>query len=155
MHAAPGTTAAPAAAPTTAPSPAPTATLFAGSGGAESFACGRIPASNVFDVQWSGDQTQRVQACSGFQEPFDPRTGSRLQVDLQSDYFELVSNKSGGYALQQFDKHGNLKFDLWGGDVKLANSDMVFYIIDGWYGTIITRSSSYSYGDSDTFAGLA
>jgi len=118
------------------------------------FACGHVPATNVFDVQWSGDQTEQVQACSGFQEPFDPRTDSRLQVDLQNDYFELVPNKSGGHSLRQFDKHGKLKFNLWGGEVKLANADVVFYIIDGWYGTIITRSSSYKYGDSATYTGL-
>jgi len=120
----------------------------------DNFACGHIPATNVFDVQWSGNQTQLVQDCHGFQPPFDPRTSSRLQVDLRNDYFELVSNKSGGYALQQFDKHGNLKSDLWGGEVKLANANVVFYIIDGWFGTIITRSSSYFYGDSDTFTSL-
>jgi len=38
--------------------------------------------------------------------------------------------------------------------VKLANADVVFYIIDGFYATIITRSSGYTYGDAATFTGL-
>jgi hypothetical protein len=122
---------------------------------AESFACGKIPATNVFDVQWSGDQAQTDQACSYFREPFDPRTKTRLQVDLQNDYFELVAKENGDYALQQFDKNGSLKFDLWGGEVKLANADVAFYIIDGWFGTIITRSRKYNYGGTATFTGLS
>lgn len=121
---------------------------------ADTFACGQIPATRVFDVQWSGDENQVDQACSHFQMPYDPRTHSRLQVDVHDDYFELVVNESGDYALQQFDERGTLKFELCCGEVKLANADVVFYIIDGWYGTIITRSSGYSYGDAATFTGL-
>merc|ERR1711920_1123556 len=120
----------------------------------DAFACGQIPATRVFDVQWSGDETRTDQACSHFQMPYDPRTGMRLQVDVGNDYFELVVTESGDHALQQFDKNGTLKVELRGGEVKLANADVVFYIIDGWFGTIITRSSSYNYGNSATFTGL-
>jgi len=121
----------------------------------ETFACGQIPATNVFGVQWSGVPFRTDQVCSSFQEPYDPHTRTSLQVDLQNDYFELVVKESGDYALQQFDRNGSLKFDLWGGEVILANADVVFYVIRNWFATIITRSSSYIYGSSANFTGLS
>jgi len=78
---------------------------------------------------------------------------SHLQVDVDSDYFELVAKGSGVYALQQYDEHGTLKAELLGGELKLVNADVIFYIISGWYATIITRSS-HNYGDAATFTGL-
>jgi len=117
--------------------------------------CGHIPANRVFDVQWSGNENDASsQSVSGFNAPFLPSTRSRMEVDLDSDYFKLAEGSDGTYSLTQFGQDGTMKAELSGGKVKLANDDVAFYIIDGWYATIITRSSEYSYGDSAVFAQL-
>jgi len=118
-----------------------------------SFACGRIPANRVFDIQWSGNENNSVQACSGFNAPFDPRSG-RLTVDLTSDHFRLVKLPGDEYDLLQFGKSGEAKGSLRGGKLSLGNLDVLFFIIDGWYGTIITRSSNHNYGDQQLFESL-
>jgi len=115
--------------------------------------CGDISAKRVFDVQWSGDETSTTQRVSGFAKPYIPGVG-RLSVDRKHDFFRLHKTSSGSYVLQHFDKGGSLKNELSGGKVQLGNDDMLFYIIDGWYGTIITKSEGYKDGDEATFTDL-
>lgn len=115
--------------------------------------CGEISARRVFDVQWSGDMSRTTQHCSGFDAPFDP-AGGRLSVDRSRDSFRLGRQPGGSLVLQHFDGLGKLKNQLLGGEVKLASEEVLFYIIDGWFGTIITRSDKYREGDDALFTNL-
>jgi len=113
--------------------------------------CGRISAKRVFDVQWSGDQSRTTQTVSGLAEPYYPGKG-HLSVDREHDYFGLSRNDDGSYSLRQYGPDGTLKAKLPDGNVTLASTEMVFYIIRGWFGTIITSQE-----DPDppaTFTGL-
>lgn len=116
--------------------------------------CGDIPAKQVFDVQWSGEESQTDQYCRGFDAPFDPSSDRRLTVDQEFDHYRLGKTPDGSYVLQLFDRHGKLKGQLSGGKVKLANTEVLFYIIGGWYGTIITKSKQYNYDSVATFKDL-
>ena len=116
-------------------------------------ACGNISAKRVFDVQWSGDESLAVQQCWGFSAPYKPNEG-RLTVDREHDYFRLHMGPDGAQALQHFGRDGHLKAELSGGVVRLGSEEVIFYIIDGWFGTVITRSETYSDGDQATFANL-
>jgi len=116
--------------------------------------CGTIPATRVFDVQWSGNESKLSQDCFGFAAPFDPSSMRRLVVDRELDHFRLAKMPDGSVALQHFDQFGKMKDQLSGGKVKLASSEVLFYIIDGWFGTIITKSDRYADGGSAMFDGL-
>jgi len=116
--------------------------------------CGDIPAKQVFDVQWSGSESQTDQGCSGFAVPYEPNQGVHLAVDWASDHFRLGETPDGSHVLQLFDMHGEMKGQLSGGMLKLASAEVAFYIIDGWYATIITKSAKYTYGDAATFKDL-
>jgi len=115
--------------------------------------CGDISARRVFDIQWSGDEASTTQRCSGFAKPYSPGVG-RLSVDRAHDFFRLRKASSGSYFLYHFGKGGRLKNEMSGGKVKLGDDDALFYIIDGWYATLITKSEAYKDGDKATFEGL-
>jgi len=114
--------------------------------------CGRISAKRVFDVQWSGNEHQTTQFCSGFSAPYHPHKG-RTTVDRETDYYNLVEKANGKFSLRQYGADGTLKETLPDGKVTLASQDAIFYIIDGWFGTVIT-SAEHRDGDTASFGGL-
>jgi len=56
------------------------------------------------------------------------------------------------YQLTQFGSNGARKAIFPEGELK-ANEDVVFYMVDGWYGTIITKKA-HRLGDRATYYGL-
>merc|ERR1712151_387189 len=56
------------------------------------------------------------------------------------------------FQLKHFSSNGAVKTILPAGKVK-ANSEVVFYIIDGWFGTILTNKA-HRKGDCATYSGL-
>merc|ERR1719456_660689 len=100
--------------------------------------CHQIPANRVWDVQWSGNPSAKTENLSGFDTPYNPPRG-QIQVD-SADYFTLAREANDKYQLRQFSGNGTLKSTFPQGEVK-ANSEVVFYIIDGWFGTVITQDT--------------
>jgi len=119
---------------------------------ADASVCGMISAKRVFDVQWSGNPSETVQHCSGFDAPYIPHKG-RISVNRESDYFVLEKHADDVYSLKHFLQDGTLKNTLSGGKVMLASQEMTFYIIDNFYGTVITKTD-HKDGDRADFVGL-
>mmetsp|Transcript_63544 Transcript_63544/g.200752 ORF Transcript_63544/g.200752 Transcript_63544/m.200752 type:complete len:434 (+) Transcript_63544:77-1378(+) len=114
--------------------------------------CKQISAKRVFDVQWSGNVRQTTLDCYGFDAPFHPHKG-RTIVDREADYYSLVQKADGKFSLRQYGADGTLKETLPDGRVALASQEAIFYIIDGWYGTVIT-SMEHQDGDRASFRSL-
>merc|ERR1712079_231128 len=114
--------------------------------------CGMISAKRVFDVQWSGNPSDTVQQCWGFDAPYVPHTG-RISVNRESDYFVLEKNADDTFSLKHFRQDGTLRTTLSGGEVMLASPEVAFYIIDNHYGTVITKTD-HKDGDRADFVGL-
>jgi len=114
--------------------------------------CERISAKRVFDVQWSGAPHRTSQYCSYFDEPYYPHKG-RISVDRENDYFTLSRNADGTYSLRQYGADGTLKTTFPDGKVTLASVEVIFYIIDGFFGTVIT-SIEHRDGDSASYGFL-
>eukprot|EP00747_Dinoflagellata_sp_TGD_P215261 gnl/TRDRNA2_/TRDRNA2_87982_c0_seq1.p1 gnl/TRDRNA2_/TRDRNA2_87982_c0~~gnl/TRDRNA2_/TRDRNA2_87982_c0_seq1.p1 ORF type:complete len:188 (+),score=20.17 gnl/TRDRNA2_/TRDRNA2_87982_c0_seq1:63-626(+) len=113
--------------------------------------CDQIPIDRVFDVQWSGDVSAANESALSFDRPMNTDTLERLQVE-DTDYFTLMHKADDKYQLKHFGLGGALKFTFPEGMVK-ANTAVVFYIIDEWFATVITRSP-HELGDSVEFSNL-
>jgi len=63
-----------------------------------------------------------------------------------------MSKSNGNYQLKHFSFDGTLKNQFPEGRLK-ANSEVVFFIINGWYSTVITKVP-HKLGDSARYVGL-
>jgi len=112
--------------------------------------CHKIPANRVWDVQWSGSPSATAENFTSFRTPYT--AGQRLQVEAD-DYFTLAGKPDNKYQLQQLRANGTIKTTFAEGEVK-ANSEAAFYIVNGFYGTLITKEA-HQYGDSASLSNLA
>ncbi|CAK0893977.1 unnamed protein product, partial [Prorocentrum cordatum] len=112
-------------------------------------------AKQVFDVQWSING--RDLSASKFNRPAGNGTSGRFlraDVDLVSDRFQLVEaeDRPGHFALQQLDGRGVLKSQLTTyGQVRAISMDMLLYMGDGEYGTLILLNQEGEYGQTRKF----
>lgn len=109
-------------------------------------------AKQVFDVQWSING--RDLSASRFNRPAGNGTTGRFQradVELGSDWFQLVEaeERPGHFALQQLDSSGALKHQVTTyGQVRAISMDMLLYMGDGEYGTLILLNQEGEYGQT-------
>jgi len=114
--------------------------------------CHKIPANRVWDVQWSGDPSASTEYFSYFNTPYISSVG-RLHVLYSEDYFTLrASNTSNKYLLRHHSMDGTIMSIFPEGEVK-ANSEVAFYVVDGFYGTLITKEA-HQKGDSASVSNL-
>jgi len=114
----------------------------------------RASAKQAFDVQWS--MTGRDLSASSFNRPAGNGTRGRFQrADVGSgDLFHLVEaeERPGHFVLRQLDSSGALKHQLTThGQVRAISMDMLLYVGDGEYGTLILLNEEGEYGQTKTF----
>ncbi|CAK0893978.1 unnamed protein product, partial [Prorocentrum cordatum] len=96
-------------------------------------------------------------SASKFNRPAGNGTSGRFlraDVDLVSDRFQLVEaeDRPGHFALQQLDGRGVLKSQLTTyGQVRAISMDMLLYMGDGEYGTLILLNQEGEYGQTRKF----
>jgi len=116
--------------------------------------CENLPASQVWDTQWSGNLECTIQSFSSFSCPFSPDGGRRICPESGDDYWRLKPTMNGRFDLELYNRAG-VKYDqLAGGRIELANENGAFFVIDGWYGTLITIEP-FGKGGSTSLSGLA
>lgn len=118
--------------------------------GDEGCSWGKIPVNRVFDVQWSGNPSSETERAWSFANVYHPEKG-RLSVK-GTDYFTLTTMSDNEYQLKMFDKDGTLIEAFPAGKVK-ANDEVIFYIVSGWFGTIITKED-HKIGDRASYEQL-
>jgi len=111
--------------------------------------CGKINPNRVRDVQWSGNVGATTEHVYYSGTPFIRGTG-HVSV-APDDYFTLSKAVGTSYQLKQHGSTGSVKTVFAKGEVK-ANADVIFYIVDGWYGTVITKENLVT--STSSFSGL-
>ncbi len=114
---------------------------------------GKFSTNQIFDVQyyWSGTTLN----ASNFIAPYDmnfqhPTVGS-------GQYFSFFNSTTnpGTYGLGLYNADGTLAQVLHDtGTLQAIGPDALFYVGSGFFGTVITTSAGYSYGQSGTFSNM-
>lgn len=114
----------------------------------------RFSSAQVFDVQWniSGGMLN----ISGVTRPFasyEPRTGQLTADDIATtDTFAFYRNGD-EVGFRQFDASSATKNTLHlQGTFRAIGEDFIFYLGDGFFGTVITTGAGFAYGSSASFA---
>jgi len=113
--------------------------------------CHRISPNRVWDVQWSGNPLAAREHAWGFAAPYNLSTQFHVVAE-SGDYFTLTWTGNDLYLLTLFDCDGIEKLAFPEGKVK-ADSEVVFYLVNGRYATIIT-TAEHNAGDSADFSHL-
>ncbi len=130
------------------------AALFAFTGIAKAdITDGQFSTNQIFDVQyyWSGNTLN----ASSFIAPYDmnfqhPTVGA-------GQYFKFFSSTTnpGTYGLGLYNSDGTLAQVVHNtGTLQAIGPDALFYVGSGFFGTVITTSAGYSYGQSGTFTNM-
>ena len=114
---------------------------------------GHFSTNQIFDVQyyWSGNTLN----ASSFIAPYDMNF-SHPTVNA-GDYFKFFPSTTnpGTYGLGLYDSTGTLKQVVHNtGTLQAIGPDALFYIGSGFFGTVITTSAGYAYGQSGTFTNM-
>jgi len=114
---------------------------------------GHFSTNQIFDVQyyWSGNTLN----ASSFIAPYDmnfqhPSVGA-------GQYFAFFSSTTvpGTYGLGLYNSDGTLSQVVHDtGDLQAIGPDALFYVGSGFFGTVITTSAGYNYGDSAAFTNM-
>jgi len=114
---------------------------------------GKFSTNQIFDVQyyWSGTTLN----ASNFVAPYDmnfqqPTVGS-------GQYFSFFNSTTnpGTYGLGLYNSNGTLAQVVHNtGTLQAIGPDALFYVGSGFFGTVITTSAGYSYGQSGTFTNM-
>jgi hypothetical protein len=114
---------------------------------------GKFSTNQIFDVQyyWSGTTLH----ASNFIAPYDmnfqhPTVGS-------GQYFSFFNSTTnpGTYGLALYNSDGTLAQVLHDtGTLEAIGPDALFYVGSGFFGTVITTSAGYNYGDSASFTNM-
>jgi hypothetical protein len=114
---------------------------------------GHFSTNQIFDVQyyWSGTTLN----ASNFIAPFDmnfqhPTVGS-------GQYFAFFNSTTnpGTYGLGLYNSDGTLAQVLHDtGTLQAIGPDALFYVGSGFFGTVITTSAGYNYGDNASFTNM-
>ena len=130
------------------------AALFAFTGIAKAdITDGQFSTNQIFDVQyyWSGNTLN----ASSFIAPYDmnfqhPTVGA-------GQYFKFFSSTTnpGTYGLGLYNSDGTLAQVVHNtGTLQAIGPDALFYVGSGFFGTVITTSAGYSYGQSGSFTNM-
>ena len=111
---------------------------------------GHFSTNQIFDVQysWSGTTLN----ASNFIAPYDMNF-SHPTVNA-GDYFAFFPSTTnpGTYGMGLYNSSGTLIQTVHDtGTLQAIGPDAIFYVGSGFFGTVITTSAGYAYGDSGTF----
>ena len=114
---------------------------------------GKFSANQIFDVQyyWSGSTLN----ASSFIAPYD--MNFQHPTLNAGDYFQFFQSTTnpGTYGLGLYDSTGALKQVVHNtGTLQAIGPDALFYIGSGFFGTVITTSAGYSYGQNGSFTNM-
>lgn len=114
---------------------------------------GQFSTNQIFDVQyyWSGTTLN----ASNFIAPYDMNfTHPTVGTGQYFKFFPSTTNP-GTYGLGLYNSNGSLAQVVHNtGTLQAIGPDALFYIGSGFFGTVITTSAGYSYGQSASFAGM-
>ena len=122
---------------------------------------GKFGINQIFDVQyyWSGNTLN----ASNFISPYDMNfqhlsgcTATSCSIPAGS-YFQFFASTTnpGTYGLALYNANGTVNTVMHDyGDITALGNGAIFYVGSGWLGNVITPSTGYSYGQSDSFANM-
>ena len=114
---------------------------------------GHFSTNQIFDVQysWSGTTLN----ASNFIAPYDMNF-SHPTVNA-GDYFAFFPSTTnpGTYGMGLYNSSGTLIQTVHDtGTLQAIGPDAIFYVGSGFFGTVITTSAGYAYGDSGSFTSM-
>ena len=114
---------------------------------------GHFSTNQIFDVQyyWSGNTLN----ASNFIAPYDMNfTHPNVSSGQYFAFFPSTTNP-GTYGLGLYNSDGTLAQTLHNtGTLSAIGPDALFYLGSGFFGTVITTSAGYSYGQSASFTNM-
>jgi hypothetical protein len=114
---------------------------------------GQFSTNQIFDVQyyWSGTTLN----ASSFIAPYDMNfTHPTVSSGQYFQFFNSTTNP-GTYGLGLYNSDGTLAQVVHNtGTLQAIGPDALFYIGSGFFGTVITTSAGYSYGDNASFTNM-
>jgi len=130
------------------------AALFAFTGIAKAdITDGQFSTNQIFDVQyyWSGNTLN----ASSFIAPYDMNfSHPTVGAGQYFKFFQSTTNP-GTYGLGLYNANGTLAQVVHNtGTLQAIGPDALFYVGSGFFGTVITTSAGYSYGQSGTFTNM-
>lgn len=114
---------------------------------------GHFSTNQIFDVQyyWSGTTLN----ASNFIAPFDMNFQHPTVSSGQYFAFFNSTTNPGTYGLGLYNSDGTLAQVLHNtGTLQAIGPDALFYVGSGFFGTVITTSAGYAYGQSASFANM-
>jgi hypothetical protein len=114
---------------------------------------GQFSTNQIFDVQyyWSGTTLN----ASNFIAPYDQNFTHPTVTSGQYFQFFNSTTNPGTYGLGLYNSDGTLAQVLHDtGTLQAIGPDALFYIGSGFFGTVITTSAGYNYGDNASFTNM-
>ena len=114
---------------------------------------GKFSTNQIFDVQyyWSGTTLNASNFVAPYNMNFQQPTVSSGQY---FSFFNSTTNP-GTYGLGLYNSNGTLAQVVHNtGTLQAIGPDALFYVGSGFFGTVITTSAGYSYGQSGTFTNM-
>jgi hypothetical protein len=121
----------------------------------------RFGEAQTFDVQWSFNAGTNTLTTSNFTNPFSSTVtaqaanGGSQQVTLQpGQYYRFIDSVTnpGTYGMAVFESNGTQAYVVHDtGVFYFASAESVFYLGNGFFGTLITTATGYNYGDAASF----
>ncbi len=114
---------------------------------------GKFSTNQIFDVQyyWSGTTLN----ASNFIAPYDMNFQHPTVTNGQYFSFFNSTTNPGTYGLGLYNSNGTLAQVLHNtGTLQAIGPDALFYIGSGFFGTVITTSAGYNYGQSASFTNM-
>lgn len=122
----------------------------------------RFGEAQTFDVQWNFDAGTNTLNASSFDIPFSTTAaaqaanGGSNRVTLQpGQYYGFINSitNPGTYGMAVFESNGTQAYVVHDtGVFYFASAESVFYLGNGFYGTLITTATGYNYGDAASFS---
>jgi hypothetical protein len=114
---------------------------------------GKFSTNQIFDVQyyWSGNTLN----ASNFIAPYDMNFQHPTVSSGQYFAFFNSTTNPGTYGLGLYNANGTLAQVVHNtGTLQAIGPDALFYVGSGFFGTVITTSAGYNYGQSASFANM-
>lgn len=121
----------------------------------------RFGAAQTFDIQWNIPMGSNTLNASGFTTPFSSTAaaqaanGGSQQVTLQAgQYYRFIDSVTvpGTFGMAVFDSNDTQVYVVHDtGVFRFASAESIFYLGDGFWGTLITTATGYNLGDAASF----
>ena len=121
----------------------------------------RFGEAQTFDVQWNFDPGTNTLNTSNFTNPFSSTAAAQVanggsqQVTLQpGQYYRFIDSVTnpGTYGMAVFESNGTQAYVVHDtGVFYFASAESIFYLGNGFWGTLITTATGYNFGDAASF----